>query len=199
MLRRSMDLSAAFDFQPEKWLLILKVLLFNAFASLAILGILAILDKFDGIWQYTKVYNVYNLTAYFNSFSATNFLAFFRRNCVIVPIREEMFYRLPVFLLVSWRVKWLVGSRDFTTAVLWLSLIIPTWFWSLTHIPFQLPIFIAGLGYGWLIIRIKPSWPWPAIVCHSLSNLSIYVFVKILQILEYAPINHTVLNPPVNY
>jgi len=196
MLRRSMNISAVFNFPREKWVLIFKVLIFNAVTSLLILGILAVLDKFDGLWQYARVYN---LAAYFNSFSFFNFLVFFKRHCIIVPIVEEMFYRLPVFLLAAWEIKWTVGSKDITKYVLWIFLIIPTAFWALNHYPFPLPIFIAGLAYGWLIIKTKPSWPWPAIVCHSLSNLSIYIFVKILQLLEYASINQISLNPSVSY
>ena len=174
-----------FNFESETFILILKGLAFNALVSLAALGAFSVLDQFDEI----KQFNVGSTAAYFNRLSFANFWIFFKQHCIEFPIVEEMTYRLPVSLMITWKFRLPVGNKDMTKYALWLALIIPTWFFASTHDPFQFPVLISGLTFGWLIIKTKPSWPWPAVICHSLANLSIYVVVKILQMAGYAPIN----------
>ena len=185
MPEHKLRLEALIDFQPEKWGLIFKVLVFNAVIVSAVLGVLAVLGQFENIQQF----NTGSAQAYFNKLSLANLWIFFKQYCLRGPTEEEMIYRLPVSLLIFWNLQWFLGSKDITKYALWLALIIPTVFWALEHRPFPLPVLISGLTYGWLIIKTRHIWPWPAVVCHSLSNLSLYILVKILQIFEYAPIN----------
>lgn len=176
-----------FDPYRKEWGLIFKVLLFNAIVSLSLIGALAILGKFENIEQF----NAAGLPtkAFFNSLSLSNFWLFSLQHCVMGPIAEEMFWRFPVFVFVAWNFDNFFRNQKLAKCALWLSLIVPTWFWASTHVPLIFPVFITGLTYGWLIIKTRPSWPWPAIACHSLSNLSLYILIKILQIFSYAPIN----------
>lgn len=180
-------IDALFDPYRKEWGLIFKGLIFNAIVSLSLLGALAILGKFEGI----EKFNADGLItkAFFNPLSLSNFWLFFQRHCAMAPIAEEVFWRFPVFVFVAWNLDNLFRNQKLAKCALWLSLIIPTWFWASAHVPLILPVFISGLTYGWLIIKTRPSWPWPAIVCHSLSNLSLYILVKILQVFGYAPIN----------
>src|SRR3989338_3846785 len=173
-------------FEPyrETWGWVLKGLAFNAITSLCLLGALAVLGKFEGLKQLTEVKS---LAVYFYRFNLSDFWFFFKEHVAMGPVAEETFYRLPVFLLIMWNFEQFFDNQKWAKYILWLSLIIPTGFWALDHDLPSLPVFIAGLTYGWLIIKTRPSWPWPAIACHSLSNLSIYVLVKILQVFEYAP------------
>lgn len=175
------------DFDSEKWALIFKALLFNAIMVSVLLLIMNFFGKFNDISQFNVAGSLTGI--YFNKLSFPNFWVFFSGMCIMIPSAEEMLYRLPVFLLIANNFECSIGNRNIAKYILWLSLIIPTGFWAAGHEPFPLPVFISGLTYGWLIIKTKPLWPWPAIVCHSLSNLSIYILVKILQVLGHAPIN----------
>ena len=173
-------IDALLDPYREVWNLIFKGTVFNAIVSLSLIGALTLLGKFEGIEQF----NTEGLSsrAYFNSLSFANFWIFFREYCAMIPIAEEVFWRFPVFVFVTLNFGQFFRSRKLAKCALWLSLMIPTWFWASGHVPLPIPVFITGLTYGWLIIKTKPSWPWPAIACHSLSNLSLYVLVKILQV-----------------
>lgn len=182
-----MKLEEIFDPYRKEWGLIFKVLAFNAIVSLSLIGALSVLDKFENIEQFNAV-TAGVTRAYFNSLSFANFWIFFKQNCVVAPISEEMIWRLPVFVFMAWNFNGFFRNQKLAKCTLWLSLIVPTWFWASGHL-LPLPVFVTGITYGWLIIKTKPLWPWPAITCHSFSNLSLYVLVKILQGFGYAPIN----------
>ena len=176
-------IGAVFDPQSEKWFLIFKVLALNAVVMSLLMFAMYMLGRVEGIEQFKENKA---LAGYFNDFSLFNFWIFFKKHCIEGPASEEILRRAPVYLLTLINLEVLVKDRNFAKCVLWISLIIPTGFWALSH-TFALPVFIAGLAYGWLIIKTRSMWP--AIVCHSLSNLSIYILLKILQYLEYAPFN----------
>src|SRR3989344_6014708 len=180
-------IDALFDPYRETWGWIFKGLFFNAIVLLSLTGLLAPIGKLPEIEQFNT--SGLSSTVYFNSLSFANFWLFFQQNLTSVPIAEEVFWRFPVFVLVKSNFREFFRNQKLANLILWLSLVIPNFFWALTHDPIITPVFITGLVYGWLIIKTKPSWPWPSVVCHSLSNLSLYLLVKVLQVFGYAPVN----------
>ncbi len=90
------------------------------------------------------------------------------------PIREEIKYRTPVFILSL--LKGYLGKLfTFENPLVWLVIILPGISWSESHI---LPIaaLIDNLFLGWLVFRIGGVRGWLAgLLVHMLVNTAVFI------------------------
>lgn len=99
-------------------------------------------------------------------------------NSLIPAIQEEVMFRGPVYVAIKQNFK-LKVFKDITTPSLILIILISNYlwaFWPIGH-PYNIPIFIAGLPWYWLIFKTRALWP--SILCHFLANISIYIFIQV--------------------
>jgi len=114
---------------------------------------------------------------YFRSWDG--FVAYVKDVVVNGPISEEIWFRGVVWALAVSNIRLIYRGLDATKPITWILLTALTLFWSISypsHI-IHYSIFTAGMFWGWLVIKTKSLWP--AIVSHSLANLTIYFAVKL--------------------
>ncbi len=161
----------------RKWKLIFKVLALNA---LVVPILLLISQEFISQERVGHLVHSYP-EFYYESFRI--FGSFLKKYVFETAILEESYARGLLWLLIVSKMKVVMFKKhDLTSLVLWASLIIPTFQWATLH-PIFLPVFFAGLTWGWLVIKTKSMWP--AVVSHMLANLSIYFLIKLVQLLGY--------------
>ncbi|MDP3696550.1 MAG: CPBP family intramembrane metalloprotease [Candidatus Taylorbacteria bacterium] len=153
----------------EKWWLVFKVMGWN----LLLVAITASIMHYFGELTLNDYKNA--CPQFFSPFG--EFRKFFRETVWITGIVEEVLYRGPVWVLSSTGLVFYIRNFRLHPWLFWLAILIPNYFWAIGHSPAALPIFVAGLGYGWLVARTRSLWP--AIVAHCASNLLIYLVIKI--------------------
>jgi len=164
----------------QKWQLIVKVVFFDyALATVAFLLTLFVMDidivtAIDGF----KAKNI----AFFKPFNISSVEWFSFQ----VPLFEEFKYRIYLYAGILY-LRERVGAinqryKDPINVLLWILLIIPTAYWAWTIHYLGFPVFMVGLTWGWLIIKTKRIWP--ALIAHSIANLTLYILVKILNYWE---------------
>jgi len=99
------------------------------------------------------------------------------------PIKEEMKYRAPVFML-SLLKGYFKKLISFENPLVWLIIILPGISWSSTHV---LPIaaLIDNLFLGWLVFRIGGIRGWLAgLLVHMLVNTAVFIGFYINSLLK---------------
>ncbi len=103
----------------------------------------------------------------------SQFYDFINNEAYLTVIKEEIETRGPAWLLINCNIKY---GAIFALIVM----LIRTYFWALQHDQIIFPsVFIAGFVWGLAVIKTKSLWP--AVVCHSAANISLYFLIKILQ------------------
>lgn len=102
------------------------------------------------------------------------FPEFFRTYVWIIPILEESWSRGPVWLL---SISGLNLNNKYVRLLAVILVILPSASWAVGHPVLVLPVFAAGIGWGWLVFKTRSLWP--AIVAHGLSNTLIYLGIKL--------------------
>jgi len=157
----------------SKWLLIFKLWLVYVFGFSAAIFILYYPVIEPNLQVYKKEY-----ASYFYPGNLYDFLAY---NAWMAAILEEAEARGPAWLLVASGFTWTIKGYRADKALAWLLLIAGTAWWSWDgHLALNWSIFIAGLGWGWLVVKTRSLWP--AMVSHGLANLTIFVAIRILSI-----------------
>lgn len=157
------------DPAEEKWRLVFKAMCCNI---LLVAATAAIMNYFGEI----TLSDYKNRCPQFFS-PLGEFGKFFWESVWITGILEEVLYRGPVWILSSVGLVFYIRNFRLHPWLIWLAILIPNYFWAIGHTPAALPIFVAGLSYGWLVARTGSLWP--AIVAHCASNLLIYLAIKI--------------------
>ncbi len=154
----------------HKWLLVFKVLAFDIIVVAVVLTIMYLSGNL-GSTNYRSAYS-----AFF--YPLNQFDYFFRSTAWQTALREEAYYRGPIWILSASGFTLSIKGRKLDNLLVWSTILIPTAFWAYSHEAFNLPIFIVGISWGWLVARTKSLWP--AIVSHMTANVLIYFALKIL-------------------
>lgn len=160
------------DLAQEKWRLIFKTVAVNAILVFAVVWIAYLLGEAN-----LADYQTYNHSFFL---PMGQFGQFLKEKAFASLILEEMFYRGPVWFLSSAGLVFCLGKYRVHLVLIWLAILIPDYFWAMSHYPAKLPVFIAGIGFGWLVYRTKALWP--AIVAHFIANIAIYFAIKIASV-----------------
>lgn len=125
------------------------------------------------ISKYRKGYQ----NIFFASFKQ-NYFNVMWNNSLIPAVNEEVLFRGPIYIAIKQNFR-LKIFRDITTVSLVLMMLISNYLWVSWPIghPYNIPIFIAGLPWYWLIFKTHALWP--SILCHFLANMSLYLFIQI--------------------
>ncbi|OGM99800.1 MAG: hypothetical protein A3B91_02110 [Candidatus Yanofskybacteria bacterium RIFCSPHIGHO2_02_FULL_41_29] len=133
-----------------------------------------------------------------------NQFGFFFTNFAIDPaLYEEFLFRFPIIIAISvlsWLGYSLKNSNLSRILTVGIAIGLNVW-WASGHIPILAgfeqngthivkyyyflfpPVFFSGLTWIWLTLKIQPAWPWPSIVAHILANTSIYVALKVAELI----------------
>lgn len=114
---------------------------------------------------------------YFAPFKENIFNIFWQES-LLPAIHEEAVFRGPIYIAIKHNFRLRV-FKNITMAVLLPSILILNYLWvswPLGHTN-NLPVFITGLPLYWLVFKTRALWP--SMLCHFLSNLSIYMLVQI--------------------
>lgn len=112
------------------------------------------------------------------------FFEFFRNHSLITALNEETLFRGPIRILVGFILFFRKQLNLWLLCLVWLTGLVLNYWWATAHIGHELvwiPVFVAGLAWLWLVIKTNRLWP--AICCHVIANLSIYLLIKIYQFL----------------
>lgn len=94
---------------------------------------------------------------------------------------EETCYRSPTWLLAVSRLNLTstltLRRYNLHYLLFGLTIIIPDIHWAVGHSVLPFLVFLAGLGWGWLVYKTKSLWP--AVVSHVTANLLIYFGLKL--------------------
>ena len=154
----------------QKWKLVLKLTLLYGLLAPLIPLILTASDHLNiGFYKWRA-------GSFFYPWA--QFWSFFEINALNGPILQETLYRGPVWLLaVSGLV---IKQKRINFLFVCTVILIPNFFWASTHFALSWAVFLAGLGWGWLVYKTKSLWP--AIVCRSLANTLIYLAIKLMTL-----------------
>jgi len=111
---------------------------------------------------------------YFLAPTKNNLIAFIQLGALAPAIIEEIIFRGPIWFLVYYEIKF----KDPRFNLIFLLLAIPalSYAWAIPH-TFALPIFIVGIPAYILVIKTKNIFA--PMLCHFISNLSIYILLQI--------------------
>lgn len=154
----------------HKWLLIFKVLALDIIIVAVALTIMRLFGNF-GLTNFRNNYSTY-------FYPLNQFYYFFRTSVWQTPLIEEACYRGPIWILSASGFTLSIRGRKIDNLLIWLAILVPTAFWAHDHTAFNLPIFIVGISWGWLVAKTKSLWP--AIISHMTANVLIYFAIKIL-------------------
>ncbi len=154
-----------------KWFLIFKVILFNIAVVSIILIAMYPFVNFGSVASFRSYYPTY-------FYPLNRFDYFFINTAWQAALSEETYYRSPIWILSASGFTLSIKGRRFDDLFIWSAIIIPTIFWTCRHDSFNLPVFIVGVSWGWLVSRTRSLWP--AIISHMTANIIIYFALKIL-------------------
>lgn len=117
---------------------------------------------------------------YFSLFNFSQFWYFLKDEVWEGPLLEETLYRSPIWLLAVGGIASRVERSKLNLFWVWLVIIIPNIHWTTTHFVFDWVVFVAGLGWGWLVYKTGSLWP--AIISHAAANLLIYFGIKFAEL-----------------
>ena len=157
------------DSAKEKWRLVFKVMCWNMILVTITVAIMYYFGQLT-LNNYKNTHPQFFLTL-------GKFSRFFWKDVWETGILEEILFRGPAWILSSTGLILYVKNFRLHPWLIGLAIFAPNYFWAIDHSPATLPVFIAGLGYSWLVVRTKSLWP--AIIAHSGSNLLIYLAIKI--------------------
>lgn len=98
-------------------------------------------------------------------------------------LREETYYRGPVWLLAVSGLSLILTSNltakqyNLRYLLFGLTVLIPNIYWIRGHSVLPWLVFLAGLGWGWLVYKTGSLWP--AVVSHTIVNVLIYFGIKL--------------------
>jgi len=182
----------------QAWKLILRVWLLNVI-FVPLIFTIALLGLGSGATETANYSQIYY--PFFLPWSELGF--FFIEYAIQPALNEEFLFRFPIIALI-----WIANSlgyhpkkSSFSWVLIVILAVVLNALWAYGHISYPAfmddqpivykyyfifpPVFFAGLSWLWLTFKIRPSWPWPSIVAHTLANTSIYVFIKIAVMLGY--------------
>lgn len=175
---------------PNKWMLILKVSLFNSIATLLIIFSYGMFVGFDvliaELATYEKIYSNY-------IGSSVSLMTFINITCYTVGGEEVQYRLLPwLFMIFAHHLykKCKIDEDKIGLYILiWLPFLVSNYYWTtIHHINFNAPlvgIFVAGLTWSWLIIKTR-DWT-SSVIAHFMANTTIFLFVRILIYFGYKP------------
>ena len=91
--------------------------------------------------------------------------------CLVTPVKEELEARGLLWGLIVIPPILYRRQMKIKPIVALLALLIPTFFWAKAH-PVVLPVFSAGILWGFLVYKTERLWP--AIFCHGAANTVLY-------------------------
>ncbi len=154
----------------HKWLLIFKILVLDiVIVAIALIIMYPFVNS--GSINFRKEYPTY-------FYPLNQFLFFFKNTAWQTALREEVYRRGPIWILSASGLTFSIREKKLDDLLIWSTILIPTAFWAYGHTAFNLPIFVVGISWGWLVARTKSLWP--AIICHMTANITIYFALKIL-------------------
>lgn len=154
----------------HKWLLIFKVLALDILIVVVALIFMYLFVDFGSV-NFRGSYSTF-------FYPLNQFPDFFRSKVWATSLREEAYYRSPIWILSASSLTISIKGRKLDDLLIWSTIIIPSAFWAYNHTSFNLPIFIVGISWGWLVSRTRSIWP--AFIAHMMANLIIYFALKIL-------------------
>lgn len=153
----------------EKWRLIWKVMAFNSLI-VAITVLFLWLIGYVSLGDFKRIHEGY-------FFPLKKSYSYLFSHCLESPIWEEISFRTPIWILSSTGLVFILKKFRLGLILAWLAILIPDYFWAINHSPAALPVFLAGISFGWLVFKTRSLWP--AIVAHCGANLSIYFCIKL--------------------
>jgi len=161
----------------EKWQWFAKVMLANAI----LVPIIAAFCYF--VFQLR--FNLSNYPSFLLPLS--RFSEFLWDAMIKQPVIEEITYRGIVWLFII-PLDRAVQNQYYKIFFVWILIVVPTLYWAISIHPVPLPVFFAGLTWGWLIVKTRSFWP--ALVSHGFSNCLLYFLIKIGQWLAPSLLNY---------
>ena len=163
---------------PRKWRLIFWVWCLNCMSAAIIVLFVYYINGPEYIHSAAEIYKKTPPSSqYF--LPIKNFFSFFEYLVFNPALVEEIKYRWPGYLLIYIfsRLKMAI-SYTWKNIIFWTVMILGNYIWAGDHLIF-VPVFLAGLTWGWLVFKTRQIWP--AVIAHGLANLSIYTFIKIVS------------------
>lgn len=152
------------------WRLILWIILLNAVLAPPLFLLEGYIRSDTSIRNFIRDYGSH----YPNVFEPTEgaLVSFFRLSA-ITPLKEEILARGPLwlFLILIGRIAPRCPPRYVRFAAFGL-LFVPTWFLAVGH-PVVLPVFVAGILWGFLVYKTRRFWP--SLFCHVVANVLSYL------------------------
>lgn len=154
--------------RKELWRLILFVVVVNAIFTppLFLVEAYARSDgSLSGVMEFVRHYgSLYPNIFHPGESRAISYLKF----CITTPIKEEITARGPLWILVILFMMCRVRPSRVRDAIVGIAISLPTLWWAAGH-PVMLPVFAAGILWGFLVYKTGNIWP--AIFCHSTANI----------------------------
>lgn len=156
------------NFPREKWLLIGKFMAIYCIVAPVVILIIYLSGNL-AINAYKSAHKEY-------FYPINKFYSFFWVNVWPSSVVEEIESRGSIWLLGISGFTLTIRRRKLDLLLVWLAILIPDLYWALAHSVLSLPIFAAGIGWGYLVYKTKSLWP--AIIAHASANILIYFFIK---------------------
>lgn len=170
-------------FDPYFWKKIAKALLVNALTVTTLIMLFFLSGLVDE--PFSKVTNAFQESYPHFFWPLNRFLDFFGDNAATPAIAEELSYRGPIRVLVGLIVFFRKELNWWFMSFVWSAGLVLNYQWATTihtaHELMWIPVFIAGVTWLWLVIRTNRLWP--SMFCHTAANLSIYLVIKVNQLL----------------